>query len=115
MKIATWNVNSLKVRLPHLLDWLQIANIDVLALQEIKTIDDGFPRAELEADGYRGVSNGQKHYNGDVLLAREDISEVVRDLHRIADEKERVTAVKTNGNLFNRVYSAHHKPHAQHR
>src|SRR3546814_7431837 len=51
MKIATWNVNSLKVRLPHLLDWLQIANIDVLALQEIKTIDDGFPRAELEAAG----------------------------------------------------------------
>src|SRR3546814_18291223 len=55
MKIATWNVNSLKVRLPHLLDWLQIANIDVLALQDIKTIDAGFTRAEREAAGYRAA------------------------------------------------------------
>lgn len=104
MKIATWNVNSLKVRLPHLLDWLRETNVDVVALQEIKTIDDGFPRAELEAAGYRAVSNGQKTYNGVALLARHEIEDVVRDMHGFADEQKRVIAATIGGIRFVNVY-----------
>ena len=60
MKIATWNVNSLKVRLPHVLDWLAATQADVLCLQETKMEDKAFPYAELEAAGYRAAHNGQK-------------------------------------------------------
>src|SRR3546814_19660037 len=101
MRISDW---SSDVCSSDLLDWLQIANIDVLALQEIKTIDDGFPRAELEAAGYRAVSNGQKTYNGVALLAREEISEVVRDMDGFADEQKRVIAATINGLRLIRVY-----------
>jgi exonuclease III len=65
MKIAAWNVNSdLKVRLPHLLDWLAEATPDVLCLQELKLEDHNFPRAEIEAAGYHVAFSGQKTYNG---------------------------------------------------
>src|SRR3546814_9894765 len=101
MRISDW---SSDVCSSDLLDWLQIANIDGLALQEIKTIDDGFPRAELEAAGYRAVSNGQKTYNGVALLAREEISEVVRDMDGFADEQKRVIAATINGIRFISVY-----------
>jgi exodeoxyribonuclease-3 len=104
MRIATWNVNSLKVRLPHLLDWLRDTNIDVVALQEIKTIDDGFPRAVLEAAGYQAVSNGQKTYNGVALLARSEISDVARDILGFADEQKRVIAATIGGIRFVNVY-----------
>jgi len=70
MKIATWNVNSLKVRLPHLLDWLRDAEPDVVALQELKCVDEAFPHEALEAAGYTAVCNGQKTYNGVALLAK---------------------------------------------
>jgi exodeoxyribonuclease-3 len=104
MRIATWNVNSLKVRLPHLLDWLQAADVDVVALQEIKTLDDGFPRAELEAAGYRAASNGQKTYNGVALLARSELHDVVRDMDGFADEQKRVIAATIDGIRFISVY-----------
>jgi len=64
MKIATWNVNSLKVRLPHLLQWLAANPVDVLCLQETKLTDDKFPVAEINAAGYEVVFSGQKTYNG---------------------------------------------------
>ena len=70
MKIATWNVNSLKVRLPHVLDWLATNQPDVLCLQELKTEDKGFPVAELEAAGYHSAYSGQKTYNGVAILSR---------------------------------------------
>ena len=60
MKIATWNVNSLRVRLDHVLQWLAQAQPDILALQETKTVDDNFPQAELNAAGYQVVFAGQK-------------------------------------------------------
>ena len=72
MKVATWNVNSLKVRLPQVLDWLATHRADVLALQETKLIDQRFPAAELAEAGYHAVFAGQPTYNGVALLSRAD-------------------------------------------
>jgi exodeoxyribonuclease-3 len=97
MKIATWNVNSLKVRLPHVLDWLAAAQPDALCLQETKTEDKGFPFAELEAAGYRALHNGQKTYNGVAILARGEPAEVQRDIPGFADPQKRILAATVNG------------------
>ena len=64
MKIATWNVNSIRARLPRVLEWLEAARPDVALLQEIKTVDEGFPRLEIEELGYNVAVAGQKTYNG---------------------------------------------------
>ncbi len=90
MKIASWNVNSLKVRLPHLLDWLAEAKPDALCLQELKLEDANFPRAEIEAAGYHVAFSGQKTYNGVALLAREPITEIVCGNPRFPDEQKRL-------------------------
>ncbi|BAO81763.1 exonuclease III [Serpentinimonas raichei] len=97
MKIATWNVNSLTVRLPQVLDWLAAqaaagAPVDVLALQELKLSDDKFPAAALEQAGYSAVWLGQKTYNGVALLARQPAAEVQRNLPGFADEQARLIA-----------------------
>lgn len=76
MKIATWNVNSIKARLPNVLDWLKSAEPDVVLLQEIKTVDDGFPRLEIEALGYECAVHGQKSYNGVAILSKRGLEEV---------------------------------------
>lgn len=90
MKIATWNVNSLTVRLPQVLDWLAANPIDALGLQELKLTDDKFPHLELEAAGYQCVSHGQKTYNGVAILSRHPIDDVVRNLPGFPDEQARV-------------------------
>lgn len=90
MKIASWNVNSLRVRLPHVLDWLASAQPDILALQETKLEDAQFPAAELEAAGYHVAYSGQKTYNGVALLAREPLSEVVTDIPGLDDPQRRI-------------------------
>ena len=92
MKIASWNVNSLKVRLPHLLDWLAVQQPDALCLQETKLEDGNFPRAEIEAAGYQVAFSGQKTYNGVALLAREPPSDVVCGNPRFPDEQKRLIA-----------------------
>lgn len=97
MKIATWNVNSLKVRLPHVLDWLAATQVDVLCLQETKMEDRAFPFAELEAVGYHTAHNGQKTYNGAAILARRGLTEVRRDIPDFADEQKRVVAATVEG------------------
>ena len=97
MKIATWNVNSLKVRLPHVLDWLAATRADVLCLQETKMEDKVFPHAELEAAGYHSVHNGQKTYNGVAILARGALADICRDIPAFADEQKRVIAATVNG------------------
>lgn len=97
MKIATWNVNSLKVRLPHLLDWLAANPVQVLCLQETKTEDKNFPLAELEAAGYHAVFSGQKTYNGVAILSREAIGEVQVGIPGFEDEQKRVIAATING------------------
>lgn len=90
MKIAAWNVNSLKVRLPHLLDWLAEAAPDVLCLQELKLEDHNFPRAEIEAAGYHAAFAGQKTYNGVALLSRQPIRDVVIGNPNFPDEQKRL-------------------------
>lgn len=97
MKIATWNVNSLKVRLPHLLDWLAATPVDVLCLQELKCEDKSFPLAEIQAAGYQAVFNGQKTYNGVAILSRTAISDVQRDIPGFEDEQRRVIAATIEG------------------
>jgi exodeoxyribonuclease-3 len=97
MKIATWNVNSLKVRLPHVLDWLAATQADVLCLQETKMEEKAFPHAELEAAGYRAVHNGQKTYNGVAILARNGLDQVACDIPGFADEQKRVLAATVDG------------------
>ena len=92
MKLATWNVNSLKVRLPHVLDWLAENPVDVLCLQETKQPDSDFPQAELEAAGYRSVFSGQKTYNGVAILSRVPACEVQMGIPHLADEQKRVIA-----------------------
>jgi len=92
MKIATWNVNSLKVRLPHLLGWLAEQQPDVVCLQETKQQDADFPHAELQAAGYHSVCSGQKTYNGVAILSRDPISDVRTGIPDFADEQKRVIA-----------------------
>ncbi|HEY9568274.1 MAG TPA: exodeoxyribonuclease III [Thalassobaculum sp.] len=76
MKIATWNVNSIKARLDNVLDWLGSAAPDVVLLQEIKTVEDGFPRLEIEALGYQCAVHGQKSYNGVAILSKCGLADV---------------------------------------
>ncbi len=97
MKIATWNVNSLKVRLPHVLDWLAATQADVLCLQETKQEDKAFPYAEFAAAGYQATHNGQKTYNGVAILARGALEDVRCDIPGFADEQKRVLAATVNG------------------
>ncbi|MCK9285535.1 MAG: exodeoxyribonuclease III [Rhodocyclaceae bacterium] len=97
MKIATWNVNSLKVRLPHVLDWLAAQQPDALCLQETKTEDTGFPFDALAAAGYRAIHNGQKTYNGVAILSRSEPEDVLRDIPAFADAQKRVIAATVKG------------------
>ena len=97
MKLATWNVNSLKVRLPHLLEWLETNPVDVICLQETKQQDADFPQAALQAAGYNSVFSGQKTYNGVAILSRLPISEVQLGIPDFADEQKRVIAATING------------------
>lgn len=97
MKLATWNVNSLAVRLPQLLAWLAEHPVDAIVLQETKLTDDKFPHAELEAAGYRAQWFGQRTYNGVALLSRHDITDVVRNIPGHDDEQARVIAGTTGG------------------
>ncbi len=94
MKFATWNVNSLKIRLPHVLDWLERNPVEVLALQETKLTDDKFPVAALEAAGYHASFVGQKTYNGVAILSRLAMpaTDVSIDIPGFADEQKRVIA-----------------------
>ncbi len=93
MKLATWNVNSLAVRLPQLLDWLATNPVDALVLQETKLVDDKFPRAEIEAAGYDVVFHGQKTYNGVALLTRGGVAQdVVKNIPGFDDDMARVIA-----------------------
>jgi exodeoxyribonuclease III len=97
MNIASWNVNSLKVRLPHLLQWLAANPVDVLCIQETKLTDDKFPVAEIEAAGYRVAFSGQKTYNGVAILARHPLEDIVRNNPHYPDEQQRLIAATVQG------------------
>jgi len=96
-RIATWNVNSLRVRLPQVLEWLALYTPDVLALQETKVTDDMFPAAELQAVGYHSAFNGQKTYNGVALLTRAEPQGVQKDMPGNDDPQRRVLAATCAG------------------
>src|SRR5512134_2522769 len=90
MKLATWNVNSLKVRLPHLLEWLVKHAPDVVCLQETKTEDPNFPVAAIEAAGYRTAFSGQKTYNGVAIVSHAPLADVQAGIPGFEDEQRRV-------------------------
>lgn len=92
MKLATWNVNSLKVRLPQVLQWLADNPVDVLCIQETKLTDDKFPVAEIEAAGYHAAFTGQKTYNGVAILSKHPITDVVKNNPLFEDEQQRIIA-----------------------
>ena len=92
MQIATWNVNSLKVRLEQLLEWLQSDAPDVVCLQETKLDDTKFPVETIEAAGYQVVFSGQKTYNGVAIVSRRPCADVVSGIPGYADEQKRVIA-----------------------
>lgn len=100
MKIATWNVNSLKVRLPHLLTWLNDNPVDVLCLQETKLTDDKFPIAQINEAGYQVAFSGQKTYNGVAILSKHPILEVVKNNPLYPDEQQRILAATIEGIRF---------------
>ena len=97
MKIATWNVNSLKVRLPQVLDWLAAHQPDVLCLQETKLEDANFPSAEIAAAGYQTRFSGQKTYNGVAILSKTPATAVLGAIPGYADEQKRVLAATIDG------------------
>ena len=92
MQIATWNVNSLTVRLPQVLAWLAENPVDVIGLQELKLVDEKFPFDAFEQAGYHAVAFGQKTYNGVALLARSPLRDVVRNIPAHDDTQARVIA-----------------------
>ena len=97
VKLATWNVNSLKVRLPQVLQWLSAHRPDVLCLQETKLADEFFPVTEIEAVGYRSVFAGQKTYNGVAILSREAATDVQVNIPGHDDAQKRVLAATIGG------------------
>jgi len=90
VRIATWNVNSLAVRLPQVLDWLIANPVDVLCLQELKLTDDKFPLDVLREAGYQAAAFGQKTYNGVAILSLQPLSDVSRNIGGFEDEQSRV-------------------------
>ncbi len=97
MRIATWNVNSLKVRLPHVLDWLAVNQPDVLCLQETKQEDSQFPLVALQQAGYQAVFSGQKTYNGVAIISKTGATDVGYGLPNFPDEQKRLIAATVLG------------------
>jgi exodeoxyribonuclease-3 len=97
MKIATWNVNSMNVRQPHVIEWLQNHEPDVLVLQEIKQVTEKFPTDELKAIGYHSIASGQKTYNGVAVISKTPATEPVTDFPALEDPQRRILATTING------------------
>jgi exodeoxyribonuclease-3 len=97
VKIATWNVNSLKVRLPHVLDWLAASQADILCLQETKLTDENFPAEDIEAAGYRVVYSGQKTYNGVAIISKQEATGVITDVPGLDDPQRRILGATIGG------------------
>ena len=97
MKVATWNVNSLNVRLGHVLDWLKTRQPDILCLQETKLEDARFPRADIESLGYQVIFSGQKTYNGVAIISRSPLADVLHDIPGFADVQKRCISATVAG------------------
>ena len=96
LKIATWNVNSLRVRLDHVLEWLQVQAPDILALQETKLVDENFPEEMFINIGYRAVFSGQKTYNGVAVISKQPATDVLTDFPSYPDPQRRVLFANFN-------------------
>jgi len=103
-QIATWNVNSLRVRLQHVLQWLAFAKPDVLALQELKMPDEDFPHEAFKEIGYGAIVNGQKTWNGVAILSRDISSEVISTFPHFSDPQKRLLAITLNQFRIINVY-----------
>lgn len=111
MRIATWNVNSIKARLPAVLKWLEAAAPDVAVLQEIKTTEDGFPRLEIEALGYHCRVVGQRSYNGVAMLAKAPIEDAIDRLPGDeSDEQARYVEATVGGVRIGGLYLPNGNP-----
>ncbi len=104
MKVATWNVNSLRVRSEHVRDWLTSDAPDVLGLQETKVTDDKFPVSDFENLGYQCAFSGQPTYNGVALLSRQPATDIVMDLDGYSDPQRRVISATIEGVRVLNVY-----------
>lgn len=96
-KLASWNVNSLKVRFDQVLQWLESSQVDVLAMQETKLSDENFPVSLFTDKGYQVVFSGQKTYNGVAIVSRHPITEMVTDIPELEDPQRRILAVTIKG------------------
>ncbi|AGF46838.1 exodeoxyribonuclease III [Candidatus Kinetoplastibacterium desouzaii TCC079E] len=103
MNIATWNVNSLRLRLPQIINWLLINNIDILCLQETKTPDDKFPYDAFEEVGYKSYFYGQKSYNGVAIISKYEALEVSYGLKDYDNEQKRVISITIKNNISIRI------------
>ena len=103
-KIATWNVNSLKVRLFHVLTWIEEEKPDVLALQETKCVDENFPVNEIKEAGYQVNFTGQKTYNGVATISKSQIKTISKSLPNYSDEQKRVLAINTRNIIILNIY-----------
>ena len=104
LKLASWNVNSLTVRLEQVIAWLQTSNVDILALQETKLVDEKFPVQAFTELGFHVVYSGQKTYNGVAIISRYPIEHVVTDVPELSDPQRRILAVVTAGIRFINLY-----------
>jgi exodeoxyribonuclease-3 len=97
LKIATWNVNSMNVRQPHVIEWLQTHEPDVLVLQEIKQLTEKFPLEALQEIGYNGIASGQKTYNGVAVISKAPATDAIMDFPDLDDPERRVLATTIDG------------------
>lgn len=104
MKIASWNVNSLRVRLPQVIEWIVYRQPDVLALQETKLIDDQFPVSKIESLGYHTVFSGQKTYNGVAVLSKQPCEDTIMDIGGLIDPQRRILEVSIGDLRLLNVY-----------
>ena len=97
MKIATWNVNSMNVRLPHVVEWLQSNEPDVLVLQEIKQLTEKFPTDTLQEIGYHSIASGQKTYNGVAIISKTPATDPITDFPDLDDPQRRILGATIGG------------------
>mgnify|MGYP001157127275 FL=1 len=111
VKIASWNVNSVRARLQNILEWLSYSEIEVLLIQEIKCVEDQFPKLEFESLGYEVAINGQKSYNGVAILSKSPMSEIVIGLpNYMEDEQSRYIEANVRGVIFSSIYLPNGNP-----
>ena len=111
MKVATWNVNSVRARLPNILNWLNDNPVDILLLQEIKCVDEEFPKEDFNDLGYKIIVNGQKSYNGVAILSYSEPQNVVYNLPGYDEDlQRRYLQAEINGVVFGNIYLPNGNP-----